>query len=307
MIAPRLTLTRYPSSTSRTHASRIMSLALSVCFPQRRSSTASMSAGRSPTPEAFEKSHSFGAASGRWTPAAAASKQQQQQGVARHGKKPHPQQGGGMAPPGGAIKVNTDVTSGTVRPPRISVFMSSARRRGGAGGGGGGAGLPPPSSALPGGHGGSRQHQHQLEPTMDRTASAQAQRLKGLRITMRGQGQGQARGVADNYPAVVAMGSPHHPNSTSALLFGDDDAEDQFADPTAAPMLRRASSVGALTIAGNGDILSTSPVLSATGTIIQSCELSDRVGGDGGQRRNLVCKVFGSGGSSYMGTSNGGR
>jgi len=226
---------------------------------------------------------------------------QQQQGVARHGKQARPQQGGEMAPPGGAIKVNTDVTSGTVRPPRISVFMSSARRRrggNGGNGGGGGAGLSPSP------YGGFRQHQ--LEPTMDRTASAQAQRLKGLRITTRGQGQG--RGVAENFPPVVAMGSPHHPNSTSALLLGDDDADDQFLDATAAPMLRRANSVGALTIAGNGDILSTSPVLSATGTIIQSCELSDRVGGDGGQRRNLVCKVFGSGsGSPYMGSANGGR
>lgn len=102
--------------------------------------------------------------------------------------------------------------------------------------------------------------------------------------------------VVQHHPAVVPMGSMHHPNSTSALLLGDDDQDDQFEDALAAPTLRRASSVGALTIAGNGEILSTSPVLSATGGIIQSCELSDRVG-DGGRRRNLVCKVFGSGGA----------
>lgn len=128
---------------------------------------------------------------------------------------------------------------------------------------------------------------------MDRTASAQAQRLKGLRITTRGRSVAE-KYVVEHNPAVVAMGSPHHPNSTSALLLGDDDQDDQFEQATA-PTLRRASSVGALTIAGNGEILSTSPVLSSTGRIIQSCELSDRVG-DGGRRRNLVCKVFGSGG-----------
>lgn len=134
---------------------------------------------------------------------------------------------------------------------------------------------------------------------MDRTASAQAQRLKDLRITMR---VSPRRTMAEKYvvehnPAIVAMGSPHlsPAPSSSALLVG---GGGQF--PTA-PTLRRASSVGALTIAGSGDIQSTSPVLSATGRIIQSCELSDRVG-NGGQRRNLVCKVFGSGSRSpYMG------
>lgn len=217
------------------------------------------------------------------------------------------------SPPGGAIKVNTDVTSGTMPPPRISVFMSSSRRRPANNNQSGvGRGSPrlatAPNSASPGGYG--QPCQHQLEPTMDRTASAQAQRLKDLRITMRGRSMAE-KYVVEHNPAVVAMGSPHHhPNSTSALLLGDDDHEDdeevdQFT-VAAAPTLRRASSVGALTIAGNGEILSTSPVLSATGTIIQSCELSDRVG-DGGQRRNLVCKVFGSGGSPFLGSTNGGR
>lgn len=143
---------------------------------------------------------------------------------------------------------------------------------------------------------------------MDRTASAQAQRLKDLRITMRDRSVAE-KYVVDHNPAVVAMGSPHHLNSTSALLFGEDDQDDDFAAtatvPTA-PTLRRASSVGALTIAGSGEVLSTSPVLSSTGRIIQSCELSDRVG-DGGQRRNLVCKVFGSGGSPFMRPASGGR
>lgn len=208
------------------------------------------------------------------------------------------------SPPGGAIKVNTDVTSGTMRPPRISVFMSSSSRRRAAsnnsnqpGGGGGGGGVSP-RLPTPGRYG-------PLEPTMDRTASAQAHRLKDLRITMRGRSLAE-KYVVEHNPAVVAMGSPHHPNSTSALLLGDDDQEEDQFSGTAAPTLRRASSVGALTIAGNGAVLSTSPVLSATGTIIQSCELSDRVG-DGGQRRNLVCKVFSSGGSPFVGSANGGR
>ena len=220
------------------------------------------------------------------------------------------------SPPGGAIKVNTDVTSGTMRPPRISVFMSSSSRRRAASNNnnnshqGNQRGSSPRPSMPAGSYGGGQSCQHQLEPTMDRTASAQAQRLKDLRITMRGRSMAEQY-VVDHNPAVVAMGSPpHHPNSTSALLLGDDDNEEddgRFSATAAAPTLRRASSVGALTIAGNGEVLSTSPVLSATGTIIQSCELSDRIG-DRGQRRNLVCKVFGSGGGSpYVGPANGGR
>eukprot|EP00903_Cladosiphon_okamuranus_P005755 g5708.t1 len=278
-------------------------------FPmmKRRSSTSSMAmnAGAGPTPEAFEKCHSFSAtpASGGWTPAA--SQQQATQGQQQRQQQQQQVGAARPSPPGGAIKVNTDVTSGTMRPPRISVFMTSSSRRRGSNGSGGS-----PRLSTPGGsYGGPscQQQQHQLESTMDRTASVQAQRLKGLRITMRGRSTAD-KYVIDHNPAVVAMGSPHHPNSTSALLLGDDDheEEDQFL-ATAAPQLRRASSVGALTIAGNGEILSTSPVLSATGTIIQSCELSDRVG-DGGQRRNLVCKVFGSGGGSpYVGSANGRR
>ncbi|CAM9190749.1 unnamed protein product [Hapterophycus canaliculatus] len=278
-------------------------------FPviKRRSSTASLiNPGPSPTAEALEKSHSFcvtSTASGGWTPATS-----QQEGVARHGGSQGQQHGVRMpSPPGGAIKVNTDVTSGKMPPPRISVFMSSSsRRRGAANSPALGASLSnhngpsatsrsasaPLLASTPGlavGYGRSCQ----LEPTMDRTASAQAQRLKDLRITMRGRSVAE-KYVVEHNPAVVAMGSPHHPNSTSALLLGDDDQDDQF-DEAAAPTLRRASSVGALTIAGNGQIMSTSPVLSSTGRIIQSCELSDRVG-DGGRRRNLVCKVFGSGG-----------
>lgn len=268
-----------------------------------------MNAGSAPTSEGLEKSHSFcvTTASRGWTPAVT----QQPQGTARHGGQQPPQQGGVASPLGGAIKVKTDVTSGTMRPPRISVFMSSSARRSGASASQGVWGSSPSvaaNTALPGSCGQSCQHQ--LEPTMDRTASAQAQRLKGLRITMRGRSMAE-KYVVEHNPAVVAMGSPHHPNSTSALLLGDHEkvaAEGRYA-VAAAPTLRRASSVGALTISGNGEVLSTSPVLSATGTIIQSCELSDRVG-DGSRRRNLVCKVFGfgSGGSPYMGsTNNGGR
>lgn len=218
-----------------------------------------------------------------------------------------------QTPAGGAIKVNTDVMSGKMRPPRISVFMSRSGRRPqstinpSSASPSMAASQPPPLVVPAASLSGNSDHlcqQRSLEPTMDRTASAQAHRLKDLRITMRASPR---RSMAEKYvvehnPAVVAMGLPHL-SSTSALLLGEDDNEGQSA-MTAAPKLRRASSVGALTIAGNGDVHSSSPVLSATGRIIQSCELSDRVG-DGGQRRNLVCKVFGSGNRSpYMGPTN---
>ncbi|CAN0070771.1 unnamed protein product [Ectocarpus sp. 4 AP-2014] len=291
-------------------------------FPviKRRSSTASISMNPSPPPtssqqEGLEKSHSFcvTTASAGWAPAVS----RQQPGVARHGGSSQPPQQGGMAsPPGGAIKVNTNVTSGTVRPPRISVFMSNSGRRGATSSGvvGGGSSHQQAAPAIspsmmpttPGSYSSSA-----LEPTMDRTASAQAQRLKDLRITMRDRSVAE-KYVVDHNPAVVAMGSPHHLNSTSALLFGEDDQDDHFtatatvsaAGPTA-PSLQRASLVGALTIAGS-EVMSTSPVLSSSGRIIQSCELSDRVG-NGGQRRNLVCRVFGSGGSPFMRPASGGR
>ncbi|CAM9613762.1 unnamed protein product [Ectocarpus sp. 8 AP-2014] len=287
-------------------------------FPviKRRSSTASISMNPSPPPtssqqEGLEKSHSFcvTTASAGWAPAVS----RQRVGVARHGGSSQPPQQGGMAsPPGGAIKVNTNVTSGTVRPPRISVFMSNSGRRGASSSGvvGGGSSQqqasPAPSPSMmptaPGSYNSSV-----LEPTMDRTASAQAHRLKDLRITMRDRSVAE-KFVVEHNPAVVAMGSPHL-NSTSALLLGEDDhftatATVSAAGPTA-PSLRRASSVGALTIAGS-EVMSTSPVLSSSGTILQSCELSDRVG-DGGQRRNLVCRVFGSGGSPFMRPASGGR
>ena len=98
--------------------------------------------------------------------------------------------------------------------------------------------------------------------------------------------------VVETNPAVVAMGSRHTP-SGQAL-------DEAFAVPT----LQRATSVGALTIAGGGELMSKSPVLSSSGRILQACELSDQVG-DGGRRRNLVCKVFGSG-SPFSRPSNGG-
>lgn len=292
---------------------------------QRRSSMVASISSSLESTEGLGRSHSFSVTAstpaGRWTPAAPRQqqqqqeKQQQQQDVAV--RQEREKQGGGATapPPGGAIKVNTDVMSGTMRPPRISVFMSKSARRAHSTKNPSAAPAtaapnPPPSmmptAALPGGYDLFFQ-QHHLEPTMDRTASAQAQRLKDIRITTRAS---PARSVAEKYvvdhnPAVVAMGSPQL-RSTSALPLSEDNREDRPA-PTAAPTLRRASSVGALTIAGSGDIHSTSPVLSATGRIIQSCELSDRVGG-GGQRRNLVCKVFGSGSRSpYAGPNNGGR
>lgn len=220
-----------------------------------------------------------------------------------------------VSPPGGAIKVNTNLTSGTVRPPRISVFMSNSGRRGASSsrvvvdGSSQQQAAPAPSPSMMPTASGSYSSSV-LEPTMDRTASAQAQRLKDLRITMRDRSVAE-KYVVEHNPAVVAMGSPHL-NSTSALLFGEDYQDDHFtatatvsvAGPTA-PSLRRASSVGALTIAGS-EVMSTSPVLSSSGRIIQSCELSDRVG-DGGQRRNLVCRVFGSGGSPFMRSASGGH
>lgn len=200
---------------------------------------------------------------------------------------------------GGAIKVKKDVTSCLTRP-RISVFMSSSARQS----------APKKSSplstmalegtprlagtrslvaststkaSLPAGYG----HSPDLKP-LARTASAQ--RLKDLRIFVRARSQAE-QDVVENNPAVVAMGSRHSSASSQPESF-------------AVPTLHRASSVGALKISGNGDVLSSSPVLSPTGSIIQSCELSEQVGA-GGRRRNLVCKVFGSG-SAYSRPSAGG-
>lgn len=194
-----------------------------------------------------------------------------------------------LAPPGGAIKVKKDVTSGLTRP-RISVFMSSSRPRAQKKNSSPYAmpldrssrrrmadPSPLAAAALPGSYSSSPT----LDPTMDRAASAQAQRLKDLRIAVRPRSEAEQYVVETN-PSVVAMGSRHAPLSAQ---------DDQFAIPT----LRRADSVGALTIAGNGEVLSTSPVLSSTGRILQACQLSDQAGDGVGRRRNLVCKVFGSG------------
>lgn len=188
-----------------------------------------------------------------------------------------------MAAPGGAIKVNRDVMSLSPRTrPRISVFMSSTAGRGGTK-------KIPPSPVTP--LNGSPRAKTRSTVTSSsathgrhglQTANATSQRIKGLRIMVpRNRSQAEQR-VVDSNPPVVAMGSRR--SSSSSALEG----------PLAAPRLHRASSVGALTITGGGDLVSRSPVLSSNGSIIQSCELSEQVAGRP-QRRNLVCKVIGSG------------
>lgn len=186
-----------------------------------------------------------------------------------------------VAAPGGAIKVNRDVMSLSPRTrPRISVFMSSTAGRGRT------KNIPPfsvtslngsprastvtSSSAIHGGHG------------LQTPNATTSQRIKGLRIMVpRNRSQAEQR-VVDSNPPVVAMGSRR--SCSSSALEGT----------LAIPRLHRASSVGALTITGGGDLVSRSPVLSSNGSIIQSCELSEQVAGRP-QRRNLVCKVIGSG------------
>lgn len=113
-----------------------------------------------------------------------------------------------------------------------------------------------------------------------------------MKIAVRARTQAE-KYVVETNPIVVAMGSRH--TSSGLSLAGE-----AFAVPT----LQRATSVGALTIAGGGELMSKSPVLSSCGRILEACELSDQVG-DAGRRRNLVCKVFGSG-SPFSRQSNGG-
>lgn len=188
-------------------------------------------------------------------------------------------------PAGGAIKVKKDLMSTRTRP-RISVFMSASARRGGPKKRSAScapslddsprleARSPLVSAAAPPGSYG-----HPSEVTPGMSPSLSSQRIKDLRIMVRARSQEEQQVVESN-PPVVAMGSRHSSSALAGSSFG-------------VPRLHRASSVGALTIAGSGNVFSRSPVLSDTGSIIQSCELSER--GGGGSQRRLVCKVFGSG------------
>ena len=190
--------------------------------------------------------------------------------------------------PGGAIKVKRDVMSVNTRP-RISVFMSSSAARRGAKKQSSSSGTPLDLS-----HRASKLSSLMTSPMGDTRGSSQAslrgpnvtsQRIIGLRVVVpRSRSQAEQR-VVDSNPPVVAMGSRR--NALASPLDG----------MRVMPRLHRASSVGALTIAGSGDVVSRSQVLSPSGSLIQSCELSEQFAGRS-QRRNLVCKVFSSGNRS---------
>lgn len=201
---------------------------------------------------------------------------------------------------GGAIKVKN--MSALTRP-RISVFMSKPRAKTNtcpamrapttlidSSCDASVVGLPPSlvsTTSLPGTYGHSLAHLDNPRNTttaLSRTSSAN--RIKDLRIVVRARSQAEQR-VVSSTPAVVAMGARRR--SSPAL-------DDAFGGP---PTLQRASSVGALTLSGRGDVFSRSPQLlpAVEGAVMRSYQLSEHVqggGGAGGQRRNLVCKVFGS-------------
>lgn len=201
---------------------------------------------------------------------------------------------------GGAIKVKQDVLSN----PRISVFMSKPRPQRPSlmsgnpklaaalsldtssslqnfGHGHGGALVN--TAALPGSYGHTMT---MLEPPGAVSRAASGYRFKGLRITV-GRARSQAeQNLVEMTPPVVPMGLPNLANRR-----GSSPALDMFGPP---PTLQRATSVGALTIPGNGDVFSPIPMSPATG-VLHAYELSDKLqGGAGGPRRNLTCKVFGS-------------
>ena len=134
--------------------------------------------------------------------------------------------------------------------------------------------------------------QQQQQQQQQQEQQQQNKRLKEGKIAFRARTQAEQYVVETN-PTVVALGSRHITSGVSL----DSEA---FKVPT----LQRATSVGALKIAGGGELMSKSPVLSSSGRILEACELSDQVG-DGGRRRNLVCKVFGSG-SPFSRPSTGG-
>lgn len=229
-----------------------------------------------------------------------------------------------LGPAGGAIKVKKDLTSSQTRP-RISVFMSATASRDGGRQKSFANTKPPlclssplqrfPSASMP-------QHQHipnhiinggtpnvttpfvgNLQRSSSaltmRHSSSPQQRIQAIQhqdlttLHVRPRSQAEQR-LVDTNPAVVAMGSCRKSSTAVPLNIGSvgSSLDDGFARPT----LHRATSIGALKITGSGDVFSRSPVLSSSGSIIKSCELSEQVGG-AGQRRNLVCKVFGSGGS----------
>lgn len=199
---------------------------------------------------------------------------------------------------GGAIKVKQDVLSR----PRISVFMSKPRPQRPSsmsanpklaaalsldtssslqnfGHGHGGALIN--TAALPGSYG---RTMTMLEPPGVISRATSGNRFKDLRITV-GRPRSQAeQNLVETTPPVVPMGVGTRRGSSPGL-------DDMFGPP---PTLQRATSVGALTIPGSGDVFSPIPMSPATG-VLPTYELSDKLqGGASGQRRNLTCKVFGS-------------
>lgn len=179
---------------------------------------------------------------------------------------------------GGCIKVKKDVYN----KPRISVFMSKPRSRPSA---------PTPApparversprfrplvvstSALPG------NYTRPPVPTTE-SAVARAPRTKDVRVVVRARPQAE-QCIAEMNSAVVAMGAPRVPSPP-------------LDETLAPPILQRASSVGALTITGNVEAFCRSPSLGSTGEVVPTYELSEHMQGGAGQRRNLICKVFGS-------------
>lgn len=186
------------------------------------------------------------------------------------------------SPPPRAIGVKKDLLMEGARP-RISVFMSKSRTRLNA------PTLPLPAtldhsprfgpllvSTRSGSY--SRPLAQMMDPAVTRTGSVK--QLKDLRIVVRARTQAE-RSCVEMNPVVVPMGTRR--GSSPPL-------DDTFAPP----ILQRATSVGALTIAGNGEAFCRSPALDAAGGVMPSYELSEHMQGGSGQRRNLVCKVFGS-------------
>lgn len=259
-----------------------------------------------PAPNAATRAHSFhGSTSTGWNPRSL----DRSSSTTALGKNYNATGKGGNVkyeslPPkarGGAIKVKKDVLSR----PRISVFMSRPRpRRPSAITGNhklaAALALDMPSSVHDPGHmrggslintatlPGSFDHSSTTMTTLEAPAAisrtASANRFKDLRITVGRTRSLAEQSLVESTPPVVAMGQATRRGSSPAL-------DDLFAQP---PTLERATSVGALTIPGKGDVFAPM-TMSPTSGVLPTYELSDKMqAGNGTQRRNLVCKVFGS-------------
>lgn len=201
---------------------------------------------------------------------------------------------------GGAIKVKKDVLSR----PRISVFMSRPRPKrpsvitgnrklaaalaldmssSGQDARNAHRSALVNTAALPGSYDhGSTMTTLEAPPAISRAASAN--RFKDLRITVGRTRSLAEQSLVESTPPVVAMGQATRRGSSPAL-------DELFAQP---PTLERATSVGALTIPGKGDVFAPM-TMSPTSGVLPTYELSDKIqAGNGTQRRNLVCKVIGS-------------